>query len=335
MTQMIRPEHTDNRGFCYGGTILSWVDICAGIAAKRHAVYPCVTASVDAVHFLHPVKLGDICNLVATVNRSWRSSMEIGVRVETEDMLTGERRYCCHAYLIFVAIKDGKSVPVPPVVAVTPNEIRRFEEADIRRMDRTTRKRLSQAHVPKPITAPAQLESTETPRDSTIRAPVIASTSQSERTCDESYTEVVEIVFPEHANSYGITFGGQIMKWMEYCAAMAGYRHCRSHLLTAGLDSLTFMRPTKVGDIVCIRGIVSKAFDHSVEVYVTVEIEDMHTGEGVITNDGWLTMVAVNDAGQPQKIPATVPATEEQKSRFARAGERRERRLQEKANIRG
>lgn len=97
-----------------GGTVLSWVDICAGLAAKAFARGPCVTASVDAVHFLRPCHVGSVVIVAAMVNRTFRSSMEVGVRVEEEDSRTGVRHHCCSAYLTFVALarKDaGGGVP--------------------------------------------------------------------------------------------------------------------------------------------------------------------------------------------------------------------------------
>jgi acyl-CoA hydrolase len=111
---------------------MEWIDVCAGIAAKTHADMPCVTASVDAVHFLQPIYVGEAVILKASVNRAWRSSMEIGVRVVAENLNTGERRYCCHAYLTFVAVRDGKPVPVPDLVAETPLEKAWYEAAEIR-----------------------------------------------------------------------------------------------------------------------------------------------------------------------------------------------------------
>ena len=115
ITQMIRPHHT-LRGFALGGEILAWIDVVAGVTAKRHSEQVVVTASMDAVHFFSPVKLGDMIIVSANVNRSWRTSMEIGVWVEAEDMLSGAHRFCCYALLTFVAVKDGKPIPVPELV---------------------------------------------------------------------------------------------------------------------------------------------------------------------------------------------------------------------------
>ena len=179
--------------------------------------------------------------------------MEVGVVVESENMLTGERRYCCHAFLTFVSVKQGKPVPVAPILPQNEDEENNFRNAQIRRQERFNRK--ANSMDPTPIknqtvqifkVASPTVKSTKTTREDrasfgpedynllTIEKPL-------SRLSSDSYTEVIEIVFPEHANSLGITFGGQIMKWMEYCAVMTASKHCRSHLLTASMDSITFL----------------------------------------------------------------------------------------------
>lgn len=332
MTQLIRPFHTDAREIVFAGQILAWIDIAAGVAAKRHTNRFCVTASVDAVHFFAPVKLGDTCTVKATVNRVWKTSMEVGVKVEAEDMRTGKRRYCCHAYLTFVALKNAEALQIPPVLVQTSDERRRFHDANVRREERVARR----AAVPTPaVIAPYERkESPMTPIPSPSRRILALDDSSPLKplarqvTCSETYTEVVEIVFPEHANSLGISFGGQIMRWMEYCAAIAANRLCRTHVLIASIDSLTFLSPTRVGDIVTIRGIVSATFDHSIEIYVTVETE--HHGERMITNDGWLTAVSVNADGELLRVKQVLPESQQEIDRQRAAAVRRERRLQER-----
>jgi acyl-CoA hydrolase len=126
---------------------------------------------------------------------------------------------------------------------------------------------------------------------------------------------------------------------MEYTAVMAAAKHCRSHLLTASMDSVNFLRPTRVGDVVLIKGIVTQAFSHSVEVYVTVETESLSAESRQMTNNGWLTIVAVDDQGDLVRVPRLVMGEEEEsgdeveKAREARARARRDRRLKERALV--
>jgi len=104
------------------------------MAAIRHTRRPCVTASVDSMHFLHPVRIGQLIVLRSSVNRVFRSSMEVGVQVETETLMTGQKLHTCSAYLTFVALdENGKSVEVPPVIPETDEEKRRYLQAGERR----------------------------------------------------------------------------------------------------------------------------------------------------------------------------------------------------------
>jgi acyl-CoA hydrolase len=107
------------------------------MAAMRHARKPTVTAAVDSLRFLHPVRIGDFVMLYSSVNRVFRTSMEVGVKLETENLMTGERVHTCSAYLTFVALDaQGKPTEIPPVIPETEMEKRRFEQAGERRAHR-------------------------------------------------------------------------------------------------------------------------------------------------------------------------------------------------------
>ena len=133
-TQLVLPNDTNGLGNLLGGTLMHWIDIAAAIAAQRHADRVCVTASVDEINFHHPVRLGDVVTLQASVNRAFRTSMEIGVVVTAESRSGHDSRRANNAYLTFVAIDDsGKPVDVPAVIPESQDEIRRFDEALVRR----------------------------------------------------------------------------------------------------------------------------------------------------------------------------------------------------------
>lgn len=134
MTELVLPSHTNALGTIFGGQIMSWVDIAAAIAAQKHSKRAVVTASIDALAFLAPVKLGHVVHIKAQVNFTSRTSMEVGVRVDSENPQTGEITHCSSAYTTFVALNDlGKPVPVAPIVPQTADEKRRFEAAKKRR----------------------------------------------------------------------------------------------------------------------------------------------------------------------------------------------------------
>lgn len=137
MTEMVLPNDANILGNILGGQVMHLVDLCGAIAAARHAGRVAVTASIDHMDFRFPIKVGELVVLKASVNRAFQTSMEVGVKVFAESMLSGERRHTSSAYLTFVAIDDqGQRCPVPPVLPGTDDERRRFEEAGARRAQR-------------------------------------------------------------------------------------------------------------------------------------------------------------------------------------------------------
>ncbi len=134
MTELVLPNDTNRLGNLLGGRLMHWIDIAAAIAASRHTNRVCVTASVDELHFLNPVKQGEVVILQASVNRVFHTSLEVGVRITKENPLTGERKHTNTAYLTFVAIdNEGKPIPANPVKPLKSDERRRYRNAAKRR----------------------------------------------------------------------------------------------------------------------------------------------------------------------------------------------------------
>jgi acyl-CoA hydrolase len=145
MTEIVLPSHANALGTVFGGQVAAWIDIAAGVAAMRHARNIVVTASMDDLHFMAPVHVGEVMILKAHVNRAFGTSMEVGVRAEAENPLTGERRHTATAYLTFVALDvDGNRLPVPPLLPETEAEQRRYQQAEQRRGWRLERRALRQ-----------------------------------------------------------------------------------------------------------------------------------------------------------------------------------------------
>ncbi|KAI8582160.1 hypothetical protein K450DRAFT_269617 [Umbelopsis ramanniana AG] len=392
MTEFISPSHADTKGFAYAGPILSWCDIAAGIAAKRHANAPSVTRSVDDVQFLYPLRVGDVLTIQASVNKAWNTSMEVGIRMEAETPPAGPRRFVAHAYMTFVALSpvappktgvgrlwlDSKPLTVPKVVPHSPTEHQRWEMAERRRQRRFSEKKatgemraqleqirillrewslglrrqsISEADVishpalippieeedeSNEVSSPTTIDADEThthlkvdipkPRRRYSTASYLVP-QPCEKSIELTYAEVVELVMPQHANTLQITFGGQIIQWMETCALVSARRLACTYLMTASIDSLQFIKPTHVGEVVTVRSIVSRTFKSSIEVYVSVEGEDLRTGETYFTNDAFFTIVAVDAENIPVKIPHAVPQNEVEAALYKGAGSRRERRL--------
>lgn len=143
MTEIVFPNDANPLGNAMGGRVMQWIDICAAVAAGRHARTPVVTASADQIDFHNPVPVGAVVVLLASVNFTGRTSMEVGVKVWQEDRATGDRKHVVSAYLTFVSLDPATKLPrpVPPVLPETPEERRRFEDGRRRRAHRLTLRR--------------------------------------------------------------------------------------------------------------------------------------------------------------------------------------------------
>ncbi|KAL0095710.1 HotDog domain-containing protein [Phycomyces blakesleeanus] len=320
--------------------------------------------------------------------------MEVGVKVEAESPLTGERFFVAHAYLTFVALSPRPSprtflgrklaefhpTHVPTIVPLSDMEKKRFEMAETRRKARLERKLPGHAGIRELMHAWSQGRKEHADDDAPIIPhPILNQLHHHDNDCDDesqadkegeseshdlrsralsalkrvnrrfssdprmvqpkerrmerTFTEVVELVMPQHANTLSITFGGQIMAWMEICAIASANRLARAYLLTASIDSLTFLIPTRVGDVVTIRGIVSRSYNSSMEVYVSVESENLKTGERKFTNDGFFTIAAIDDAYVPVKVAKAIPQAEAEYALFEGSYERRAKRLAQRTEL--
>ena len=130
MREMVMPHHTNPQNTVFGGTVMSWMDIAAAMVAARHANRPVVTVHISDIDFIAPVKMGHHVHIQASLNYVGTSSMIVGVKVTSENPMTGERRKTTKAYLTFVALDDlGKPTTVPELKVESPDEVRRFENA--------------------------------------------------------------------------------------------------------------------------------------------------------------------------------------------------------------
>lgn len=145
MVELVLPNDANPLGALLGGRLMHWIDLAGALAAHRHARSYVVTASTDHLDFLFPVRVGDLVIFKSSVNRVYNTSMEVGIKVWVESYFTGERHHVSSAYLTFVAVnREGHKQPVPQVVAETPEQKRRFEDAgrrrELRRAERQMRK---------------------------------------------------------------------------------------------------------------------------------------------------------------------------------------------------
>lgn len=141
MTEYVLPQHANVGGTVFGGQIMAWVDLCGAICAQRHAGHPCVTAFVDDLWFKRPVHVGQVVRLRAVVTATFRTSMEIDVKVEGEDTITGEYWETVTARVTFVALDDSrKPTPVPPLLLATEADRMAQAAAEERRVARLAKR---------------------------------------------------------------------------------------------------------------------------------------------------------------------------------------------------
>jgi acyl-CoA hydrolase len=137
MVQVVLPNDANPLGFILGGTVMHLIDIAGAIAGHRHTRSLLVTAAVDGLQFLHPIKVGDLIILRSRVTATWTTSLEVEVEVFSEEILTGVRQMTSRAYLTFVAIdRDGHRLPIPPLALESDQDRRKAAEAEVRRAQR-------------------------------------------------------------------------------------------------------------------------------------------------------------------------------------------------------
>ena len=143
MTQLVLPQHANVHGSVLGGTVMHWIDLAAAVVANRHSRRPVVTAAIDEMSFVAPIQIGQLALIHARITLVERSSMEIRVEVQSEDLLTGERRHTSTAFVTFVALDPvtNRPTPVPPLILETEEERREHTAALERRRLRVERRK--------------------------------------------------------------------------------------------------------------------------------------------------------------------------------------------------
>ena len=149
MTQLVLPQHANVHGTVLGGTVMHWIDLAAAVVANRHCRRPVVTAAIDEMSFLAPILIGELALISARITLADRSSMEICVDVESENLLSGERRHTSTAYVTFVAIDAAtrRPTPVPPLILETEEERAEHARALVRRKLRLERRKAQETEA--------------------------------------------------------------------------------------------------------------------------------------------------------------------------------------------
>ncbi|RAP78240.1 acyl-CoA thioesterase [Paenibacillus montanisoli] len=146
----------------------------------------------------------------------------------------------------------------------------------------------------------------------------------------ESRSTMMQLIFPLDTNYHGTMFGGKVMEYMDKIAAIASMRHARGPVVTASTDSLDFVAPIKVGDMIDVEAFVTWTHKSSMEIYVKVQTENVYTGDRKTAVTAFFTFVALNEHGKPTPVPGIIPQTEEERLLHESAPERYELRMQRK-----
>ncbi|KAJ8261149.1 hypothetical protein COCON_G00168720 [Conger conger] len=278
MCQLVLPCHANHLGELDAGQLLKWMDTIACLAAERHAGIACVTASMDDIQFEETVRVGQVINIKAKVNRAFNTSMEVGIRVSVEDVVTGVLKVVCVALSTFVGKPvGGEKVRLSPLKFVDSAEEQlehslASERRRLRLYNQQAFNNLMQdCHALKGVCKRRDgvpLKSTESTR-----------------------VESIELVLPPHANHHGNTFGGQIMAWMENAATVAASRLFGTYPTLQAVDMFKFRGPSTVGDRLVFKAVVNNVFQTCMEVGVRVEAyncEEWKQGRGRHINSAFL-----------------------------------------------
>jgi acyl-CoA hydrolase len=150
------------------------------------------------------------------------------------------------------------------------------------------------------------------------------------RLASESRSTMVQLIFPSDTNYHGTMFGGKVMEYMDKIAAITSMRHARKPVVTASTDSLDFVAPIRVGEVIEVEAFVTWTHRSSMEVFVKVQTENVYTGERKTAVTAFFSFVALDDSGKPAKVPTVIPETDEQKSLHATAQTRYDSRMMRK-----
>ncbi|NWQ67578.1 ACO12 thioesterase, partial [Neopipo cinnamomea] len=292
MCQGVLPAHADSRGELSAGQLLRWMDAAACLAAEKHAGVSCVTVSMDDVQFEEAARVGQIIVIKAKVNRAFRTSMEVGIKVTVQDVLTNVEKTVSVAYATYVAKPVGAGkVELEPVKLLSAEDYLEHSLAVERR-----RIRLGYFQVFQNLMQESNKEDTFEEEDAV--------------STELTHVQSIELVLPPHANHHGNTFGGQIMAWMETVACISASRLCRSYPVLKSVNMFKFWGPSFVGDRLVFNAIVNNTFQNSVEVGVRVEAYDCEEwikDQPRHINSAFLIFSAVNDKGELLPFPRVKP----------------------------
>ncbi|NXS82639.1 ACO12 thioesterase, partial [Erpornis zantholeuca] len=263
--------------------------------AEKHAGVSCVTASMDDIQFEEAARVGQIIAIRTKVNRAFKTSMEVGIKVTVQDVLTNAEKIVSVAYATYVAKPVGAGkVELKPVQLLSAEDHLEHSLAIERR-----RIRLGYVQVFQKLM-----------QESNKEGDFYTCEEKDALSTEHTHVQSTELVLPPHANHHGNTFGGQIMAWMQTVASISASRLCRAHPILKSVNMFKFWGPSFVGDRLVFNAIVNNTFHNSVEVGVRVEAyncEEWIKAQPRHINSAFLVFGAMNDKGELLTFPRVKP----------------------------
>jgi acyl-CoA hydrolase len=303
MIQWVFPEHAGAPGQIHGGRMMQWITQAGTMAASRVAHGTVVLGAMDDIDFLHPVKVGQIAILRAQVEYIGTSSLEVGVRVWGEDVVSGHRTVTLNSHLVFVHV-DEDAKPRPVGARIEPGDA--AEEALVEAARARRRQRLARF-------ADRRRRATDADGD------------------DEALAwrfESARSVLPEDALFGSMMFPGKMLMEVDEAGGILSMRYCRGFVMTACLDAMDFFTPIWTHEVVTFKAGLNHVGTSSLEIGVKVLAEKPWTGEVRHACTAFLTYVHLGDDLRPRPCRPFTPGTASERRRWQAALARRERRLE-------
>lgn len=298
------PEKVNEYGFVKAGHILKLIDITGAITTMKHIGLGklVVTASLDRMNFIHPVRCWEMIHLESRMTQVWHSSLEVQVKVSSWNFRTGTRRSVAEAYLVFVVLdKDRRKVVAPPLVKMTAEDMLLAQAADLRKEIRSREGRELPFWPIEPNESPVIVE---------------------------------QLMTPIEANADNNVFGGVILSLIDEAATGAAQRQALVGTVAGvHLDRMSFLGPAFIGETVRARAIVNRVWRTSMEIQVEVDALNPNSSTPRSVAKSYLVYVKLNAEGNPSELPPYEPQTELQKMRAEAADRRRELRRQEEQEV--
>lgn len=284
MIQFVFPEYANPLGTLHGGRLMNWIMIVGGLAASKVAKGITVLGATDSIDFINPIKVGEVAVLDSWVEYVGKSSLEVGVRVHSENNHTGEKRLTTSSHLAYIAVdKDGKPSDISEKITPADGE----EEAISKEAQKRKGERLSNLF---------QREE---------KAKIIEDESK-----ELSWKlETLRIILPEDAFYGNLMSVGKLMMDIDETAAILAGRFVRGIIVTGSIDDLYFYSPIRVGEIIIIKAGLNYVGKMSLEVGIKVLTEDFTTGNQKHTCSAFLNFVHIGEDGKPKSVPNFKPET--------------------------